>query len=207
MENHFSSIENIFLNRTLGHMGGMRTSAVLLPLFENDGEIHLLITQRALDLDKQPGDYCFPGGHTEGNESPEETAVRETFEETGIEEKDIHILGRLDTIVASSGLAIIPVAAIINADALNHLNLNKDEVERVITVPLKFFIDTVPEKYTINMKHQFPDDFPFHKIYGGVNYQWSKPKMTEYFYEYKDHVIWGLTAKMIKNFCDIIKNE
>jgi len=207
MNGDFSLIENIFINRTLNSAGGMRTSAVLVPLFEKDNEIHLLITQRALNLDRQPGDYCFPGGHTEGKESPEETAVRETFEETGIEEKDINILGRLDTIVASSGLVIIPVAATINPSALNSLNLSKDEVERVITVPLKFFMDTVPEKYTINMKHQFPDDFPFDKIFGGKNYQWSKPKMTEYFYEYNEHVIWGLTAKMIKNLCDIIKNQ
>lgn len=74
---------------------------MLLPLFEENGEIKLLITQRALDLDRQPGDFCFPGGHAENNESPEETAVRETFEEIGIQEKDIDILGRLDFIVSA----------------------------------------------------------------------------------------------------------
>ena len=80
-------------------------------------------------------------------------------------------------------------------------------MEKVIAVPLKFFIETEPEKYTINMLYDFPEDFPFNKIFGGKNYQWSKPKMVEYFYEYEGNVIWGLTAGIIRNLCSILKNN
>ena len=79
MDIAFSQINEIFKKRTLNPNGALKPASVLLPLFEENGEIKLLITQRALDLDRQPGDFCFPGGHAENNESPEETAVRETF--------------------------------------------------------------------------------------------------------------------------------
>ena len=205
MDIDFKKIENIFRQRTLSSSGGLMPAAVLAPLYEENGEIKVLITQRALDLDHQPGDFCFPGGRAENNESPEETAVRETFEETGIQEKDIDIMGRLDFIVSPFGIYIIPIAAKINLSAVKNMTLSHDEVEKAVSVPLSFFMETVPEKYTINMKHEFPSDFPFDKIFGGKNYQWSKPKMIEYFYEYNGDVIWGLTARMIKNLCEIIK--
>lgn len=207
MENPFYTIENVFKQRTLNPAGGLQPASVLVPLFNDSGEIKVLITQRALDLDRQPGDFCFPGGHAEKGESPEETAVRETFEEIGIKEADIDILGRLDFVVSAFGIYIIPIVAKISPDAVNSITISRDEVEKVIAVPLKFFMDTVPEKYTINMKHDFPPDFPFDKIFGGRNYQWSKPKMTEYFYEFNGDVIWGLTARIIKNLCEIISKE
>jgi hypothetical protein len=56
------------------------------------------------------------------------------------------------------------------------------------------------------MKNVFPADFPFDKIYGGKDYQWRKSIMEEYFYEYKGDVIWGITARMIKNLCEILRN-
>ena len=203
----FSQINEIFKLRTLHPNGALKPAAVLLPLFEENGEIKLLITQRALDLDRQHGDFCFPGGHAENNESPEETAVRETFEEIGIEEKDIDILGRLDFIVSAFGLYIIPIAAKTTPEAVKNISISRSEVEKVIAVPLKFFMETEPEKYTINMLYDFPEDFPFNKIFGGKNYQWSKPKMVEYFYEYEGNVIWGLTAGIIRNLCSILKNN
>ena len=103
MEDIFKNIENSFKKRELKPFGGLKTSAVLLPLFNDNGCIKKLITQRALKLDHQPGDFCFPGGRTENNETPEQTAIRETFEETGIKEKDITIIGRIDSIVSAFG--------------------------------------------------------------------------------------------------------
>ena len=59
MDIAFSQINEIFKKRTLNPNGALKPAAVLLPLFEENGEIKLLITQRALDLDRQPGISAF----------------------------------------------------------------------------------------------------------------------------------------------------
>ena len=58
--------------------------SVLVPLVEREGGLSLLYEVRAGSLRRQPGEVCFPGGRLEGAESPEECALRETWEELGI---------------------------------------------------------------------------------------------------------------------------
>ena len=76
-------------------------SAVLIPLVKIKGEYHLLFQKRAATI-RQGGDICFPGGGFEigVDKSFKDTALRETFEELGIQKKDIKVLGQLDTYVA-----------------------------------------------------------------------------------------------------------
>lgn len=205
----FDETEKIIKNRPIYPEGSKTPTAVLIPLFydSDDGRIKVMLTQRALDLDRQPGDFCFPGGHTESGETSQHTALRETFEETGIHPKDVTILGHGDFIVTAFGAFVMPYIGEVKETAVKNLNLSRDEVEKAIFVPLKFFMAATPELYAIEMKYSFPDDFPFDKIYGGKDYKWSRSFMDEYFYEYNGDVIWGITARMIKNLCDIIRNE
>ena len=71
-------------NRVPGLMDASGRYAVLVPLVERDGEVYVLYEVRAATMRRQPGEVCFPGGHIEGDESPENCAVRETWEELGI---------------------------------------------------------------------------------------------------------------------------
>ena len=82
-------------------------SAVLVPLVKMNGEYHLLFQKRAATI-RQGGDICFPGGRFEMgiDKDFKDTALRETFEELGIERKDIKVLGQLDTYVAPIGTII-----------------------------------------------------------------------------------------------------
>jgi len=196
-------------SRPLSPEGRKIPASVLIPLFydSKEGKIKVMLTQRALDLDRQPGDFCFPGGQAEKGEAPQDTALRETFEETGIPKSAVSILGHTDFIVSAFGAFIMPYVAIVDEEAVKNLKLSRDEVEKAIFVPLEFFMAATPEKYTIEMKYNFPPDFPFEKIYGGKDYQWRKALMDEYFYEYNGDVIWGMTARMIKNLCDILKSD
>lgn len=50
------------------------------------------------------------------------------------------------------------------------------------------------------------EKFPYEKIPGGKNYDWKQGKYSVYFYEYQEYIIWGMTAKITKNFIDIIKS-
>lgn len=60
MDIDFKKIENIFRQRTLSSSGGLMPAAVLVPLYEENGEIKVLITQRALDLDISPEIFVSP---------------------------------------------------------------------------------------------------------------------------------------------------
>lgn len=160
-----------------------------------------------MELKRQPGDVCFPGGSREGGETPLDTALRETWEETGIPAENIEILGQTDFVVAPYGAVITPFVGLIKNMTVNDLKLNPDEVAEVFTVPVKFFTDTEPEAHYITISHEIPEDFPFEYIVGGKNYPWSKGRQPEYFYFYENHIIWGFTARIVRNLCLILKGE
>ena len=75
--------------------GYTREAAVLMPVFEKDGEPHFLLTHRTEDVQTHKGQISFPGGMCRDDESHEATALRETLEEVGIGEEQIEILGRV----------------------------------------------------------------------------------------------------------------
>lgn len=91
---------------------------------------------------------------------------------------------------------------------LNNYNgsYSKSEVAETFTVPLSFFLNTEPEIYYTTTQTIPDKDFPFDKIYGGKNYDWRKARTPIYFYIYKNRVIWGMTAKIMRSFSGIYKS-
>ena len=63
----------------------MRASAVLAPLYEVDGEAHVVLTRRAQHLRTHRGEVSFPGGGEEPGESLWQTALREAEEEVALD--------------------------------------------------------------------------------------------------------------------------
>ena len=51
------------------------------------------------------------------------------------------------------------------------------------------------------------DDFPFENIINGENYKFREGSYRVLFYKYKDYVIWGMTARILENFLNKIKNN
>lgn len=184
----------------------MRKSAVLIPLIEKDGQIHILFEVRSMKLRSQPGDICFPGGRIDPtDDSPKHCAIRETCEELGIDGNHIKDLAPLDYIVSDMGRIIYPyVGKIVNA---KKIKINTAEVEEVFTVPLQFFLENKPEVFKVHFKAIPEENFPFDLIVGGKNYKWSMPHVDELFYQYEGRVIWGLTAKILAHLIDIITNK
>lgn len=178
--------------------------AILLPLIEKEGEIHILFEVRSHQLRSQPGEICFPGGRIDKeDESEEDAAVRETMEELGIERQQISDIFPLDYIVSPFGMIVYSYAGIIDADV--EFRPNPPEVDSLFTVPLSFFLEKDPKVYRVNFDIQPEESFPYDLIAGGENYNWRTRQVDEFFYLYEDKVIWGLTAKILTHFMEIIR--
>ena len=178
--------------------------AILLPLIEKDGEIHILFEVRSHLLRNQPGDICFPGGRIDKqDESERDAAVRETMEELGIGRKQISDIFPLDYIVSPFGMIVYSFAGIIDPNV--EFRPNPPEVDSLFTVPLSFFLEKDPKVYRVNFDIQPEESFPYDLIAGGENYNWRTRQVDEYFYIYEDKVRWGLTAKILTHFMEIIR--
>ncbi|MGJ9459078.1 NUDIX hydrolase [Oceanobacillus sp. CF4.6] len=203
-----STIIGKLQNRIPSIMGheNFRKSAVLVPLVEIDNETHLLFEVRSLNMRSQPGDICFPGGRIDrGDPDPKYCAIRETTEELGIHSENIKDVIPLDYVVNDLGRIIYPfVGRIAN---INEIIPNKSEVEEVFTVPLSYLLNTEPEQYKVNFHITPEDDFPFHLIVGGEDYNWQVRHINEIFYKYEEKVIWGLTAKILTHLIGLLDNE
>lgn len=188
-----------------GEAEQIRAFSILIPLIEKSDGIHLLFEVRSLQLRRQPGEICFPGGRLEPSDaSPLACAIRETSEELGISEQAISHVKPLDEIKQPLGRRIIyPFVGTIAPGVT--LNPNPDEVKEIFTVPLNYFLQNKPERFTIHFKVEPEDNFPFHLIPGGKNYKWHTRSMEEYFYRYGEYTIWGLTANIVRRFIEIIQ--
>lgn len=179
-------------------------SAILIPFVEVDNEIHLLFEVRSMNMKRQPGDVCFPGGRIDKEDlSPAHCAIRETTEELGITPKDITDVTPLDYVVSDMGRIIYPFVGKITSTTA--LSPNPDEVGEVFTVPLEFFLQTEPEVYKVYFQVKPEENFPYDLIVGGKDYEWQMRHVNEHFYKYNGKVIWGLTARILNHLLKLLK--
>lgn len=181
-------------------------SAVFLPLLDLDGETYILFEKRAADLKMQPGEICFPGGSIDPSDpNPASAAIRETSEELGIATENICLMGALDMIVSPFGAIIYPFAGYIeNSDRIKP---NPSEVAETFNVPLNFLLAQQPIEHKLRLKVDFPENYPFELVPGGKNYPYRYASMPQQFYIWEDRIIWGLTARILHHFLDLIKNK
>jgi 8-oxo-dGTP pyrophosphatase MutT (NUDIX family) len=172
-------IEKILSHRKKKKITGenLKTSAVLIPLFYDQGQYHILFTERSDEVDFHKGQVCFPGGRREPSDSSLlQTALRESEEEIGLEARDIEILGELDDMLTFvTNYVISPFVAFIPYP--HSLRTNGREVKGAFSVPLSFLMDE-------------------------ANF-----KQDSHAYEYEGHIIWGATARILKQFIDLLKSE
>jgi 8-oxo-dGTP pyrophosphatase MutT (NUDIX family) len=179
--------------------------SVLVPLIDINGQIHLIYELRSKNI-RQPGEISFPGGRIEEGESPECAAIRETHEELNVNRGDIEIIAELDYATSKSGSLVYSFAGIIKNTEASNIIFNTDEVSEIFFVPLKYFLENEPDKYYMNYYPKADEDFPYHMVNDGENYNWGEIRYPVYFYKYSEHIIWGLTAKITHSFINKIKN-
>ncbi len=90
-------------------LGGTTAAAVLIPLFEKDGEAHVWLVRRPASMRRHAGQVAFPGGKSDTpDDSLRATALREAEEELGIARGDVDVVGPLDDIPTGTGFTITP---------------------------------------------------------------------------------------------------
>jgi 8-oxo-dGTP pyrophosphatase MutT (NUDIX family) len=111
-----------------------RRAAVLLPFWEEGGDIRVALIRRAESLRVHPGVVAFAGGIVDPGESFLEAAVREAVEEIDLDPTCIDFLGRLDDAWSGLGHHIAPVVAWLSVPP--ELRPNPAEVAEVLTAPV-----------------------------------------------------------------------
>ena len=113
----------------------MKEAAVLICFYKQNDEYYFPLIKRPMHEKNHPGQIALPGGSKENDESLEETALREAFEEVGIDPENVKLLGKLTPLpVPVSNYLIHPFIGITENEP--SWKLNKDEVDELIL--LKF---------------------------------------------------------------------
>jgi 8-oxo-dGTP pyrophosphatase MutT (NUDIX family) len=157
--------------------GDAAKAAVLVPIMARAAPM-LLLTRRTDTLARHSGQISFPGGRSEaGDRTLAETALRETFEETGIAPGFVTVAGYLDRYLIGTGFDIQPVVGMV-ADGFT-LAPNPREVAEIFEVPLAFLMDRA------NRRRE--------------SREIAGRQRSFYAFTYKEHEIWGATAAIIVN--------
>ena len=187
-------------------------SAVLIPLVEMNNEYYFLFEKRSAKI-RQGGEICFPGGEFDSNidKTMEDTAIRETIEELGISEEKIKKIGCLDTFVGPMGVTVDSVIAKLELSDLEEIKYDENEVEKIFTVPVSFFVEKPAEiygmrlelhTYYLNTKGEKIDLLPVKQL--GLPQRYSEPRQGKkhnvYVYKNNNEIIWGITAALIFEF-------
>ena len=158
-----------------------RNAAVLVPIIIRPEGLTVLLTRRSDELPSHPGQVAFPGGKIDaGDEGPVGAALRETFEETGLDAGFIDVLGFLDVYQTRTAFRICPVVAVVQPGF--ELRCEPGEVTEIFEVPLQFLMTPANHQ-----KH---------------SREWKGAQRQFYAMPYEDYYIWGATAGMLKNFYD-----
>lgn len=151
-------------------------SAVLIPLTEREGDLHVVFTQRSLEMNTHSGEISFPGGRREpGDNSLVETALREAYEEIALLPSDVDVFGALTEIPTVTGFKI--TAFVGEFDSPYDFILNQREIHLLFLAPIAALIE--PGAHRIEER------------------EWSGQRFPVHFFDYRGHTIWGATGFLL----------
>jgi 8-oxo-dGTP pyrophosphatase MutT (NUDIX family) len=161
----------------------LKPAGVLIPLFERDEGLTVLLTERSAELKHHAGQIAFPGGRMEAGDSDiTATALRETEEEVGIAPERVSIAGYLEPMPTVTGYAVTPVIGFVEASTV--LTIDRTEVSATFEVPLEFLMDEANQRRGV--RHYRGRELPLIEFH------------------YAGYRIWGATAHMLIEFRKIV---
>jgi 8-oxo-dGTP pyrophosphatase MutT (NUDIX family) len=161
----------------------LRIAAVLVALFPDEvGLTRVVLTRRRAELRDHAGQISFPGGRMEAEESPEEAALREGWEELALQPETVRVLGRLSPLwIPPSDFLIYPVVGAL--DSRPQWTVQDSEVAAVIEAPLEHFMDR-----------------------GNIHREWwdlrGERRLVPH-YRVDEHQVWGATAMVLAELAEL----
>lgn len=161
-----------------------REAAVLVPIVERADGLWIVFTKRTDDVPTHKGQVSFPGGSRDATDPDlETTALRETHEEIGVDPSTIEIVGRLNDHYTISGFLVAPFVGFV-PDGLAY-RPNPRECAEVLEIPVRELLE---EGY-------------FAKILARAGM-----KRAVLFYRARGEIVWGVTASMLRDFLDRVRD-
>ena len=166
--------------------GGKATpAAILILIYDLDGEAHILFTERTHHVEHHKGQISFPGGACdESDDCVETTALRETAEEIGVQPEDVEIVGQLDDMMTISNFLVTPYVGILKVNSECPFVINHHEVVEVVQVPLSHLLDDRNMELEVR--------------------QYKGKQVLVPAYTYEGHRIWGATARMLHQLLELL---
>jgi 8-oxo-dGTP pyrophosphatase MutT (NUDIX family) len=156
---------------------GRIDAAVLVPIYELEGELHSVFTRRRTDLRRHAGEISFPGGRQDADEEDlRHTALREAEEEIGLPREAVQLIGALPpTPTLVTNYAIYPFVGTI--DPGHRWEPSAGEVDQVLDLSLRRLRGGHSRQRLVRRGVPFRTDV----------------------YELDGHLIWGATARILSD--------
>jgi 8-oxo-dGTP pyrophosphatase MutT (NUDIX family) len=161
---------------------GFVRAAVLVPLADEDGAPHVLLTRRPRHMKRHPGQLAFPGGRVDPDEEHLAAAMREAHEEIGLEPGRVDVLGRLsETLVLTSAFRLTPWVA--SVPYPYPYVASPLEVDEILHVPISKLL--APGAHTVERR----------EAYGLM--------MDVHWFTIGSETVWGATARILAELLDV----
>ena len=159
-------------------------AAVLILLYPIKDKWHFFLTKRTNNVEHHKGQISLPGGMLEKGESHKEAAIRETFEELGVQSRDINIIGPLTPLyIPISNFKIFPFVGWL--ESAPKLNIQSREVSKVFSPSIFSLTDPktkkIKDSILLGQKVKIP------------------------FFNLKNEIVWGATSMILSEFKKILK--